>query len=101
MLASARPNQASRSTGSTFSPEPEIVRVPSLRNVAVTAPYFHDGSAATLAKAVQTMGYAQLDRVLRDDQTKSIVAFLKTLTGTYLSRPVTPAGGSRQTDAPR
>ena len=35
------------------SPKPEILRVPSLRNVAVTPPYFHDGSAATLAKAVQ------------------------------------------------
>ena len=35
------------------SPKPEIVRVPSLRNVAVTPPYFHDGSAATLPKAVQ------------------------------------------------
>ncbi len=83
------------------SPEPEIVRVPSLRNVAVTAPYFHDGSAVALAQAVQKMGYAQLDRVLTDDQTKAIVAFLQTLTGTYLGRPVTQAGGSRQADAPR
>ena len=42
------------------SPKPEIVRVPSLRNVAVTPPYFHDGSATTLSKAVRAMGYAQL-----------------------------------------
>jgi cytochrome c peroxidase len=83
------------------SPEPEIVRVPSLRNVAVIAPYFQDGSAATLPKAVKRMGYAQLDRVLTDDQTQKIVAFLKTLTGTYLGRPLVPAGESRQTDAPR
>jgi cytochrome c peroxidase len=83
------------------SPKPEIVRVPSLRNVAVTPPYFHDGSAATLSKAVKAMGYAQLDRTLTDDQTKAIVAFLNTLTGTYLGKPVTPAGQLRQTDAPK
>jgi cytochrome c peroxidase len=83
------------------SPEPEILRVPSLRNVAVVAPYFHDGSAATLAKAVKAMGYAQLDRVLTDDQTKTIVTFLQTLTGTYLGRPVTRAGGTRQGNADR
>ena len=82
------------------SPEPEIVRVPSLRNVAVTPPYFHDGSAATLPQAVREMGYAQLDRVLTDDQTKAIVAFLNTLTGTYRGKPLTPAGESKQTDAP-
>ena len=83
------------------SPKPEIVRVPSLRNVAVVAPYFHDGSAATLSKAVKAMGNAQLDHVLTDDQTKAIVAFLQTLTGTYLGRPVTPAAGSRQANAPK
>jgi cytochrome c peroxidase len=83
------------------SAKPEIVRVPSLRNVAVTPPYFHDGSAATLSKAVQAMGYAQLDRTLTDDQTNAIVAFLNTLTGTYLGKPVTPAGQLRQTDAPK
>lgn len=83
------------------SPKPEIVRVPSLRNVAVTPPYFHDGSAATLSEAVKKMGYAQLDRTLTDDQIKSIVAFLDTLTGTYLGKPVTPAGRLGQSDAPQ
>jgi cytochrome c peroxidase len=82
------------------SPQPEIVRVPSLRNVAVTPPYFHDGSAATLPKAVKAMGYAQFDRVLTDDQTQAIVAFLNTLTGTYRGKPLVPASESRQTDAP-
>ena len=75
--------------------------VPSLRNVAVTPPYFHDGSAATLPEAVKAMGYAQLDRVLTDDQTNAIVAFLNTLTGTYRGRPVAPAGGSPQKAAPQ
>jgi cytochrome c peroxidase len=83
------------------SPKPEIVRVPSLRNVAVTPPYFHDGSAATLSQAVKAMGYAQLDRTLTDDQTDAIVAFLNTLTGTYLGKPTTPAGELWQSDAPK
>ena len=71
------------------APKPEILRVPSLRNVAVTPPYFHDGSAATLEDAVRRMAAAQLDRTLSDQQTAAIVAFLRTLTGTYRGRPVT------------
>jgi cytochrome c peroxidase len=68
--------------------KPEIVRVPSLRNVAVTAPYFHDGSAPTLREAVRKMGEAQLDQRLTDPQIEAIVAFLNTLTGTYRGVPV-------------
>jgi cytochrome c peroxidase len=68
------------------SPQPRVFRVPSLRNVAVTAPYFHDGSAATLPDAVRRMGYAQLDRKLSDDQIDLIVAFLQSLTGVYRGR---------------
>lgn len=82
------------------SPEPELVRVPSLRNVATTPPYFHDGSTATLPEAVKAMGYAQLDRVLTDQQTAAIVAFLKTLTGTYRGAPVTPAATAPRAVAP-
>src|SRR6185369_7213741 len=73
------------------SPEPELVRVPSLRNVATTPPYFHDGSASTLSEAVKAMGVAQLDRMLTDPQVAAIVAFLDTLTGTYQGRAVRPA----------
>jgi cytochrome c peroxidase len=73
------------------SAEPELVRVPSLRNVATTPPYFHDGSTPTLSEAVKTMGFAQLDRELTDQQIASIVAFLNTLTGTYRGQPVGPA----------
>jgi cytochrome c peroxidase len=68
---------------------PETVRVPSLRNVAATAPYFHDGSAATLDVAVKRMAAAQLDRTLTDQQVTSLVAFLQTLTGNYRGAPVT------------
>jgi cytochrome c peroxidase len=83
------------------TPEPEVVRVPSLRNVATTAPYFHDGSAATLAEAVKAMGIAQLDRVLADEQIVAIVAFLRTLTGTYNGMPVTSGAEGPRAAAPR
>jgi cytochrome c peroxidase len=73
------------------SPEPVLVRVPSLRNVATTAPYFHDGSAPTLSEAVKVMGITQLDRVLIDQQIAAIVAFLNTLTGTYRGQALRPA----------
>ncbi|WP_152428521.1 cytochrome-c peroxidase [Methyloferula stellata] len=73
------------------SPKPEIVRVPSLRNVATTPPYFHDGSAPTLGDAVRQMGAAQLDRKLSDQQVDTIIAFLETLTGTYRGTPVVAA----------
>ena len=71
--------------------EPALVRVPSLRNVATTPPYFHDGSAPTLSEAVRTMGLAQLDRVLDHEQIATIVAFLDTLTGSYRGQAVAPA----------
>jgi cytochrome c peroxidase len=81
--------------GPLGTPEPELVRVPSLRNVAVTAPYFHDGSAATLPEAVRRMGRAQLGRTLTDPQIGSVIAFLKTLTGSYRGRPLqAPSGAS-------
>ena len=73
------------------SPKPEILRVPSLRNVATTPPYFHDGSAKTLSEAVRRMGEAQLDQKLSDQQIEAIVAFLNTLTGTYRGAPVVAA----------
>ncbi|WP_312014528.1 cytochrome c peroxidase [Bradyrhizobium sp. AUGA SZCCT0283] len=73
------------------STEPQLLRVPSLRNVATTAPYFHDGSAPTLPEAVKAMGIAQLDRELTDQQITAIVAFLQTLTGAYRDKIVGPA----------
>jgi cytochrome c peroxidase len=70
------------------SPDPVLVRVPSLRNVAATAPYFHDGSAPTLRHAVRAMGRAQLDIALSAREVDDIVAFLGTLTGNYQGKPV-------------
>lgn len=56
-------------------------KVPTLRNVELTYPYFHDGEAATLKQAVETMGRIQLGKKFTDDENLKIVAFLKTLTG--------------------
>ena len=56
-------------------------KVPSLRNVEKTAPYFHDGAVATLEEAVQLMGKHQLGRDLTPEQRGSIIEFLKALTG--------------------
>lgn len=58
------------------------IRVPSLRNVALTAPYFHDGSAATLEQAVEIMALQAGVRIPPQD-VSLIVAFLRTLTGEY------------------
>ncbi len=69
-------------------------KVPTLRNVALTAPYFHDGSAATLADAVRTMGAFQLGRDLTDEQVRLIVAFLGALTGDMPPEAQPPEGMS-------
>jgi cytochrome c peroxidase len=58
-----------------------LFKVPSLRNVAQTAPYFHDGSVATLEEAVDVMFKYQLGRTAPADDKAAIVAFLKTLSG--------------------
>jgi cytochrome c peroxidase len=74
------------------SPTPAILRVPSLRNVATTPPYFHDGSSPTLDDAVRKMGRAQLNSALTDGQVEAIVAYLQTLTGNFRGKRV---GGDR------
>jgi cytochrome c peroxidase len=66
----------------------ETFRVPSLRNVELTPPYFHDGRAATLDDAVRTMARVQLDRTLSPHETDAIVQFLRTLTGELEGRPL-------------
>ncbi len=58
-----------------------VFKVPSLRNIALTAPYFHDASATNLEQAVLVMGRYQLGRELSEQDVVMIVAFLKTLTG--------------------
>jgi len=58
-----------------------LFKVPTLRNVELTYPYFHDGEAETLAEAVNVMGRVQLGREFSTEETAQIVAFLLTLTG--------------------
>ncbi len=58
-----------------------MFKVPNLRNVELTYPYFHDGEAETLTEAVDIMGRLQLGKKLTEEQNAQIVAFLKSLTG--------------------
>lgn len=65
-----------------------VFKVPSLRNVAVTAPYLHDGSAETIEEAIDIMGKTQLGRTLTENEITLIKSFLNTLTGEYKDKPV-------------
>jgi cytochrome c peroxidase len=73
-----------------------IFKVPSLRNVAQTAPYFHDGSAPTLDVAVRMMARHQLGLELEDEEAAELEAWLGSLTGdppaNYIAPPVLPQG---------
>jgi cytochrome c peroxidase len=79
-------------------PDRHFFKVPSLRNIEKTGPYFHDGSVATLEQAVKVMGeYQTAKGALSDAEVVSIVAFLKALTGelptAYIQEPaVLPSG---------
>ena len=58
-------------------------RVPTLRNIAITAPYFHNGSVPTLQEAIRVMAKVQLHRDLSDDEVQKIGSFLEALTGEF------------------
>ena len=64
-----------------------VFRVAPLRNVELTYPYFHDGSAETLEEAISIMGESQIGRTFNEEEVEQMVAFLKTLTGEF---PVIP-----------
>jgi cytochrome c peroxidase len=64
-----------------------VFKVPSLRNIEKTAPYYHDGSVATLAEAIKLMGRHQLGKELSDADVASITTFLKALTGELHAPP--------------
>jgi cytochrome c peroxidase len=80
-----------------------MFKVPSLRNVAKTAPYFHDGSVPTLELAVKAMGRHQLGLQLAESEVSAIIAWLDSLTGTlperYAAAPSLPPS-SATTPAP-
>jgi cytochrome c peroxidase len=67
-------------------------KVPMLRNVELTYPYFHDGEAQTLEEATRLMGDLQLGKRYTDKEVAQIVAFLKTLTGEQpkIAYPILP-----------
>ena len=76
-----------------------IFKVPQLRNVAMTPPYFHDGSVATLDDAVRVMARLQLGQKISDADVALIVAFLETLSGDvppqFATAPALPVAGFR------
>ncbi|MFW5951350.1 MAG: cytochrome-c peroxidase [Gemmatimonadota bacterium] len=69
-----------------------VFRIAPLRNVAVTAPYFHDGSAATLEEAVSIMGSIQVDRTFTEEEVDALVEYLHSLTGEFprVAHPMLP-----------
>jgi cytochrome c peroxidase len=75
------PDDLGRYTVTQREEDRHVFKVPGLRNVALTAPYFHDGSAETLAQAVVVMARYQLGRELSARDVETIVAFLNTLSG--------------------
>ena len=77
-----------------------VFKVPSLRNVAETGPYFHDGSIATLPEVVRLMARHQLGKELDDQAVSEIVTFLGALTGSldakYAAKPRCRRAGRRR-----
>jgi cytochrome c peroxidase len=75
----------------------QVFKVPSLRNVEKTGPWFHDGSMQTLDETIRIMAEHQLGKTLTDDQVRSIRTFLASLTGEvdveYIAEPELPASG--------
>jgi cytochrome c peroxidase len=67
-----------------------LFKVPSLRNVRLTAPYFHDGSVADLGEAIRMMGLHQLGLEMNDREVAAITTWLDTLTGDPASRDIPP-----------
>ena len=63
-------------------------KVPVLRNVEVTYPYFHDGSVKSLSEAVRIRGKVQAGKTFSDEQVSQLVSFLKALTGEYEGKPL-------------
>ncbi len=95
-LVEAWPNQSDKGRLGVTKDEADMMKfkVPVLRNIAKTGPYFHDGSVAKLPEAVKMMAKYQLGKELSDEDVADIVAFLKALTGEvpadYVKKPALP-----------
>jgi cytochrome c peroxidase len=97
--ATDAPDDPGRFRGTKGERDRGVFRVPSLRNVALTPPYFHDGRAPTLEAAVRTMAKVQLSRTLSPNEVDSIVSFLRTLTGELNGRPLDGSATARTAGA--
>lgn len=91
-VAAPWPDQADkgREAVTGFAADQMVFKVAALRNVEMTAPYFHDGAVADLAEAVHWMGKYQLGRELSPAEVQSIVTYLKSLTGTIPTGYIEP-----------
>jgi cytochrome c peroxidase len=102
-LTGSKSKDEGRSAISKNEGEKYYFKVPSLRNIEKTYPYFHDGSVWDLKQAIAIMGELQLGKKLSDDQINDIEAFLKTLTGEVPESarllPVLPSS-TAETDRP-
>jgi cytochrome c peroxidase len=98
-----RPVEPLRSSLSRLEAKQEsdrlVFKVPSLRNIDKTQPYFHTGKVATLQEAVKEMGEYQLGKRLNDDEIASIATLLKTRTGAipadYIKLPPLPKSAAK------
>jgi cytochrome c peroxidase len=92
------PNQIDQGrAGITHFPADRMVfKVPSLKNIAETAPYFHDGSTTTLETAIQLMGHYELGIELSPEEISAVAAWMRSMTGqpdpTYIAVPQLPPG---------
>jgi cytochrome c peroxidase len=76
-----------------------MFKVPSLKNIAETGPYFHDGSAKTLAEAIRAMARYQVGVVISDQEVEAIVAWMRSMSGepdpVYVAMPKLPVSTAR------
>lgn len=80
-ILKSKVNDEGRKKVTKAEADKDMFKVPGLRNVAQTYPYFHDGSVRSLSEAVKIMGTLELNKTLTDVQVKSITHFLESLTG--------------------
>jgi cytochrome c peroxidase len=80
-----------------FEPDRMVFKVPSLKNIVETGPYFHDGSVANIETAIRMMAFHQLGIELVDDEVYAIEMWMRTMTGepdpNYIATPELPPGG--------
>lgn len=95
----AWPNQADkgRLEVTHFEPDRMVFKVPSLKNIAETGPYFHDGSTSSLEVAIRMMAFHQLGIEITEDEVYAIADWMRSMTGevdpSYIVDPQLPPGG--------